>query len=342
MNRAISKDTSTVPGHLLAPFRIVYAGAERIAGLLADDRLMAVIGFNQVSAIDREDPRRLSVGLPELGAKETVEVWFSREPVAIGREGDIAFSRNRQVLFGHLLVDEAQGLEEVTYNAYRALVRFISHQGYPHLLRIWNYIPAINAEEGGLERYKAFNAGRHRVFAGIPGYEAALPAACAIGTYAPGLLIYFLASREPGIQIENPRQLSAFHYPPRYGAKSPCFSRATLKSWKAEDHLYISGTSSIVGHESLHRYDPVGQLQETLRNLDGLIANANRYRPLGIASTADLSLLKVYIRDALHFEPLRKHLIDALGPTADTVFLRGDICRANLQIEIEGAYLGCP
>jgi chorismate lyase/3-hydroxybenzoate synthase len=159
-----------------------------------------------------------------------------------------------------------------------------------------------------------------------------------------GLVVFMMipAYSQEGPFWEIGLGFAGLNFPARYGAKSPCFSRATLKSWKAEDHLYISGTSSIVGHESLHRYDPLGQLQETLRNLDGLIVNANRYRPLGIASTADLSLLKVYIRDALHFEPLRKHLINALGPTADTVFLRGDICRANLQIEIEGAYLGCP
>ena len=78
------------------------------------------------------------------------------------------------------------------------------------------------------------------------------------------------------MQIENPRQLSASLYPPRYGLRSPMFARAALVPNGRGAQLLVSGTASIVGHESLHIGDPERQLEETARNFEALVETAMR------------------------------------------------------------------
>src|SRR5256885_12213548 len=45
--------------------------------------------------------------------------------------------------------------------AYDEILRTTRERGYPHLIRVWNYLRDINAGEGEAERYKRFCAGRH-------------------------------------------------------------------------------------------------------------------------------------------------------------------------------------
>jgi chorismate lyase/3-hydroxybenzoate synthase len=168
--------------------------------------------------------------------------------------------------------------------------------------------------------------------------ERDLPAATAIGGQGRGLVIYFLAARSPGLQIENPRQVSAFRYPERYSPRSPSFSRATLKHWGRDRHLYISGTASIVGHESRHVDEPLAQLDEILENLQALIEAANRVEPIGIDSPAGLSLLKVYLREPGLLAPVRDQLAQTLDDGPRVIYLLGDICRKELALEIEALY----
>jgi chorismate lyase/3-hydroxybenzoate synthase len=119
-------------------------------------------------------------------------------------------------------------LQPLTAVAYRRLFAAARALGYPHFLRIWNYFPQINRECEGLERYRAFCAGRHQALvAELAEFETRLPAASP-SDRGPGLQLYALAASEPGMQIENPRQTSAFHYPapiraaavPRF--RAPC------------------------------------------------------------------------------------------------------------------------
>jgi chorismate lyase/3-hydroxybenzoate synthase len=235
-----------------------------------------------------------------------------------------------------LLLDEADyaDLDAATFDAYRRIRRLVQQMDYPYLLRTWNYFPDINGLQHGEERYRAFSQGRYRALANASTtFETTLPAACAIGTHVPGLLVYFLAARMPGKQIENPRQVSAFRYPPQYGPRSPSFSRAILKRWGVESHLYISGTASIVGHASQHPSHPLQQLDETLVNLETLLGHANRY----LKEKLRLALIKVYIRPGLPIAAIQQHLQDCLGSgLPKRLLLTGDICRDDLLLEIEG------
>ena len=197
----------------------------------------------------------ISVDMPLLGNQPFVEVWTSDTVVSSGKQQGISFSRNDTVLFGAIEIKHSDQiwLDRDTFQAVSRMLSFIKNQGYPHLLRIWNYLPGINAKDNEIERYRLFCLGRHQAFfehGHLSNHE--LPAASAVGTQAGSLWIYFLAATLPGIQRENPRQLSAYSYPRHYGPRSPSFARATLTHWGKEWHLYISGTASIVGHLSLH------------------------------------------------------------------------------------------
>jgi chorismate lyase/3-hydroxybenzoate synthase len=324
----------------MQPFSAQFVPLGGAQNLLDEQHVLALIEFVGMGDENTSDPRRISVGLPQLGPSPLAEVWTSTMPVESGRRGRISYSRNDQVLLGQLSVDEQDfaDVEVATREAYKELLPFAREMGFPHYLRIWNYIPDINGEENGVERYKHFCVGRHACLERFDFPEHKLPAASGVGSRSERILIYFLAAREPGIQLENPRQVSAFHYPQQYGPKSPAFSRAMLKDWGASKHLYISGTASIVGHESRHGNDVLTQLTESLRNMGTLIESAQTEYGLPIQSLAELSQVKVYIRDEQDHAAIRRHIHEQLGEKAPVIYLCGDLCRKNLLVEVEGFY----
>ena len=300
---------------------------------LDDERLLALVRFDGCVAT-RPDPRVCPVALEELGRTATAEVWLGARPARIGFTEGIYHASDGEVLFLQLRLDEyaPDALQPLTAVAYRRLFAKARALGYPHFLRLWNYFPDINRACDGLERYRAFCAGRHQALAAeLAEFEIRLPAASAIGTHGGGLQLYALAARQPGLQIENPRQVSAFHYPPQYGRRSPSFSRAVLKDWGGHQHLYISGTASIVGHASLHQ-GLLPQLEETLANLEALLAEAERRA----TTPLDLTLLKIYVRPELDPAPLRERIARAFGTNLPLLFVRAEICRRELLLEIEG------
>lgn len=329
-----------LPADAPAPFTVRYS-ALPIARVLAEapDELLAAISFG--AAAPSADPRHVQVRLQAL-AGDCVEVWTSTLPVTRGEEDGIRFAHNAQVLFGHLHLDERAfpALDDAAFEGYRRILAFLRQQGYRHALRMWNFFPGINAltDNGSSdsERYKQFSIGRARTFDKFAFFERALPAASAIGTYEPGLLVYFIAAREAGLQVENPRQVPAFQYPRQYGPRPPSFSRAKLKNWGGEAHLYISGTASVVGHESRHVEDVDAQIEEIRHNIEALLEQAAqsdaRFRT---SNLGNLSLLRVYARPPHDIRAVRAG-VEKHFRNVPALYLAGDICRQELLVEIEG------
>lgn len=316
-----------------------YAPAAHAERWLADDRVIALFRFRDRTAVSAEDPREISIALPPLGPEDLVEVWRTPEPCKRGRAGDLFHATDGEMLFGHLLIDEsgAGGIASAARAAYGHVLRTIQALGYPSLVRIWNYFPEINVETDGLERYRAFCVGRHDALTAAGLDDERLAAASAIGTHAPGLLIYFIAAKDPPNPVENPRQVSAYRYPPQYGPRSPLFSRAAVKRWTAGTHFYISGTASVVGHRTCHEGDHLEQLRETFRNIEALIGHARAAESLRIDSPRELKQLKIYVREPPHAE-LEDEVARLFGESMSRVYLLADICRAGLLLEIDGFY----
>ena len=281
-----------------------------------DDDALAAIAFG--AAVPGA---MLSVDVPQLGDVELVEVWRSASPVRRTSRDGIVLAANDDVIVGALTCDDADA-HRAAACVYDRLIGVARAEGYPHVLRVWNHVRDINRVEHGLERYRAFSAGRHEAFT-KHGYamRSDLPAASAVGMSAGGVTSYFIASREPAMSAENPRQVSAYDYPPRYGPRSPSFSRAM----RGAGLVFVSGTASVVGHETKHAGDVARQLEETLVNLDAIVR---------AAGASELLIAKVYVRRRDDYPLIAARLREAM-PRTQTMFLHAELCRADLLVEIE-------
>ncbi len=283
------------------------------------------------------------VNTPVLGeAGALCEVWRTRQPVESGVRGRVRYTRSANMVFGCIAVPEPVEAESnpplyrATEQAYREILGTLDTLGYPHLIRVWNYVPEINRDTHGSERYRQFNSARQAALlaAGRP-VTGNVSAACALGAAVGSpLVVYFLASHTVPTCVENPRQVSAYNYPPRYGVRSPVFSRATVHHEADGMTLFISGTASIVGHQTVHAGDTAAQTRETLVNIQALLEEANRVTRTG-AFTLDALAYKVYVRRPTDLPVIQAELRAAIGPNARPVYLQADICRRDLAVEIE-------
>jgi chorismate lyase/3-hydroxybenzoate synthase len=278
----------------------------------------------------RDDPRCLPVALECFDAPVPLEIWQVDAPVACGVAGELRWSAGGGWLYAAIELDERDhgGPQATAARAYEQLRSFVGQRAERHVLRIWNYMAAINQGEGDAERYKQFCIGRA---AGMGDFFAeGFPAATAIGHHGetPRLQVYLLASDQPGVRVENPRQVSAWRYPRQYGSTPPSFARAM--SLPALDALAISGTAAVVGHASAHHDDLDAQLEETLVNLEALLASADMS-----AGFDTQSPLKAYVRHGADAARVREFLQQRL-PGVPVLLLHGDICRGELLVEIDG------
>jgi chorismate lyase/3-hydroxybenzoate synthase len=328
-----------LPGHIVPQLQVDYAAGSdaSLSALLARSDTLAVLGFGP-DAPSSDDPRYLRVPLQPHGAAP-LETWRSRGPVTCGRDGELRWSEDGALQFGALEINEGDdGIEAASAAAYARLCAFVRARGYPHLLRTWNYLDAITLGDGDDERYRRFCLGRA---AGLGSFDhAALPAATAIGRRdgVRTLQVYWLAARVPGTPLENPRQVSAYRYPRQYGPQPPSFARAMLPLATADMPLLLSGTASVVGHESRHHDCIESQLAETFANFDSLIATARALRPALPAHFGAGTRLKVYVRDLEQLPRVAAALDTQLGTTVPRILLHAAICRRELLVEIDGVH----
>ena len=101
--------------------------------------------------------------------------------------------------------------------------------------------------------------------------------------------------------------------------------------------LLISGTSSIVGHESVHVGDVSAQTRETLANLRAVIESAHQRSSARFdLATADCVIYVRRSEDATLIRQIFDAEVGADSPAArHAIVLEADICRADLQVEIE-------
>jgi enamine deaminase RidA (YjgF/YER057c/UK114 family) len=274
------------------------------------------------------------------GERQCVDVLRAAGPVRFERAGDVTLATDDRLLFGSVRIDErdAHGLRAAAHRAYTSIFALLDRSPCRFPLRFWNYVPHINAPLDGLERYRHFNVGRQEAFlAAQRAAFAGAPAACAIGSFSDALAVYFVAAAQAPIPIENPRQISAYHYPADYGPRSPTFSRATLYP-RDLPALFISGTASIVGHRSEHPGDPLAQTRETFVNLRAVVEGANTRLSKPVFAL-DALTYTVYVRRSADLDVIRTQFLREVGEQSaaarSALFLRGDICRAELLVEIE-------
>lgn len=212
--------------------------------------------------------------------------------------------------------------------------------GTPHAVRVWTFLPGIHDPLGpGVDRYRVFNVARHRSFCEMFGEHAVctgmLPTASCVGHGSGELAIHVLGSARAGEPVENPRQIPAFAYSPKYGPRPPCFARATRATVGGRPLLLVGGTASVRGEDSVHASSREVQLEETLMNLRAVVDRAR-----GGPGRPDLMLrgvvaTRVYCKWPEELAWWTARLPPDLCRGADVDCLHGEICRQELLVEVE-------
>lgn len=155
------------------------------------------------------------------------------------------------------------------------------------------------------------------------------------------MVVHCLACGQSGQAVENPRQVPALRYSPRYGPLPPCFSRGTIVTHPitGQRALLVAGTASILGERTVHASDLGRQMDQTLANLRALLAAAEGTFDKHSAETGerwrftDIRAYHTRRRDAVTIE---RFLGQALGQEVKVQMVLADLCRKDLLVEIEG------
>jgi len=306
----------------------------------AEEQLLTGFRFG-TQLPDSESPLLIDIGLRPLGDSPLLEAWWCRGEVLHRQCGQASIAESSEYGFVVVQVNEAHhpDFELLTLEAYTELLTAIRSTSFAHIVKIWNYFDQINEGQGDRERYRLFSSGRAEAFDKLGIHDNALPTGTAIGTLGGGVLsLIALVSKHPLHRFENPRQVSAYRYPRKYGPRSPKFSRAGFVSGSEHVLFMLSGTAAVVGHDSAHPFDVESQTHETFKNLDLLVNALTRAGPQGGHPGLDEnSILRVYLRNPADYSHAVQHFKNTLGrDTRNVSFLQGDICRRELMIEIDG------
>ncbi|MGB7159702.1 MAG: hypothetical protein WBD40_16665 [Tepidisphaeraceae bacterium] len=236
---------------------------------------------------------------------------------------------------------DGESFRQQTADAYRRIREALDATPFAHVVRVWNHIPGIHDRmDDECDRYMLFNAGRFAAVCEWFGGAARIPqcaaAASGVGHDGDDLVIHALAQAEPGTPVDNPQQIPAFRYSRRFGPMPPCFARATRVE-RPRRSLLIAGTAAITGEESRHVGDADAQLAMTLQNIRILVREAGWRGASPQDDPLDrLEHVRVYIARGAGAERVAASCREAFHAGASLEFIRADLCRTDLLVEIEG------
>jgi enamine deaminase RidA (YjgF/YER057c/UK114 family) len=323
------------------------------------------IGRSILNAFGKQGPAfSITIHPPEKPWKVAVEVAYT-----IADPSDVVTKTWNAIPYVVCITDSgkevwAGGLGSVIFpsdtrnaavKAFTAMKAILDAEGmsFNHIVRQWNYIGNILEINEELQNYQVFNEVRsefYHEYRTIHGY----PSATGIGMKLGGVLIDFCAvmtNEEILVKpIDNPAQVNAYEYGQQVlkggteKGKSvkhpPQFERALLLSGKRNSTLFISGTASIVGQETIGVDNVEEQTLVTIENISKL---TDQHRLSFLTGNPDrieesLILLRVYVRYQKDFEKV-KRICQEKFQEAPSVFIESDICRDNLLVEIEAEFL---
>jgi chorismate lyase/3-hydroxybenzoate synthase len=298
------------------------------AHLLAQPGVLALVSFGD-SCAELAQPGIIPLGMPSLCDKPWEVIRYGDSIAERGTDEHCQWSLIEDVLCVATWIapEDCSDIEAATEVAYGRLFRVIQAKGFPYPFRIWNFMPDINNGDGDREEYKKFCVGRQRAFDDYHVAPQEYPAASALGHHTKGAVIYLLAGRNSGVHHENPRQQPAYQYPREYGPTSPSFARATSLALRSREQVFISGTASIIGHNTQAVGDLEQQLTITLDNIQHLLMHVGQ-------GDSELTGVRVYLRHPQDLAVARAFFAARL-PALVVNFIHADICRSQLLVEVE-------
>lgn len=217
------------------------------------------------------------------------------------------------------------------------------------VVRQWNYIGEILSIDNQYQNYQIFNELRSEFYTAYRTIKS-FPAATGIGMRLGGVIMDFnavrLGERAAVFPVTNPHQINAYEYGqnvlrglPEKGKKQknpPQFERALLLFRNGYGTLFISGTASIRGQETIGEGDIKTQTLITIDNIKQL-ADVNRVSRLindRRIYKIDYLFLRTYIRNKSDFG-IVKEICNKHFPGVPAIYIQADICRDDLLVEIE-------
>ncbi|BET69411.1 hypothetical protein ASA1KI_43290 [Opitutales bacterium ASA1] len=299
---------------------------------------------HRLGGSDETNVDTIDLGVPVLHGPPLERLFSDSAPVV--SPGPFRLRRSARHLIGAATVrlDTAAAAEPAARTIYRALLESIGEEH--RLCRIWNYLPRINRlGADGLEVYQSFCRGRSLAFEHAWGsdFKTRLPAASAVGTLGADLVVLFAAFAGPVEHHENPRQTPAYEYPCQYGPRPPSFARASVCGSRGDPagrDLFVSGTSAVIGHLSVAVGDTVAQTRCTIDNIRTVSRACGFGETCGI-ERATTAHAKIYLRHADEAPLVEPIVRDAFPQTRlHCHYVQADICRADLNVEIEVSSFG--
>ncbi|WP_353778512.1 hypothetical protein [Winogradskyella sp. 3972H.M.0a.05] len=218
---------------------------------------------------------------------------------------------------------------------------------YKEIFRQWNYIGDINHssfQDGSeVDNYNVFCGVRQEVFENLNLQKENYPAATGVGVQIQNYfsLSAFAMKGIPDDKITNLRistQNDPFTYTQQVtkGPNKPLFHRGkSIATDKEGGYTFISGTSSIKEEQS-HKEDNIifSQTNVTIESIYDLLKTNNER----IISLRNMSYIRIYYTGKeQHDLEIIKTFLSPIIKDVPHIYLRTDICRKNLQIEIEAA-----
>ncbi len=289
------------------------------------------------------------VAQPALGAELYLEVHSieSAQVESIEYSGSESKGRyiNIGVAYGQWsFVGEVEGdvvkqsIEEQSKDVFTKASKIFNHLNInaKDIIRQWNYIERIVDMEGENQHYQLFNNARSDFYA-TSDWSNGYPAATGIGADFGGIAIDFdILTPKNNKQciitpIDNKLQVAAHVYSEEVlinancNKSTPKFERAkSIEANGVKKLIYISGTAAIRGELSLTDVSAAEQTVTTLENIEQLIDS-----PRGV------ELFRAYVKFPEDYKAIRE-VVEQRYPGVVTSYIKADVCRDELLIEIEG------
>jgi enamine deaminase RidA (YjgF/YER057c/UK114 family) len=297
--------------------------------------------------------------LPELVLIEAGFVCSSSHRVEYGNAAGISYCKIESSGCSEYWLAGVEGEEktllENARNAFARLLQAFLHLGigFNQIYRQWNYVEqifGIQEIEGKFrQNYQVFNEARAEYYSKYR-TGSGFPAATGIGTAFNGITIECMAvecdDEVKTIAISNPKQTNSYKYgqevlkgEPQKSSKQnqvPQFERARLMTNGASSRLFVSGTASIIGQETIGIDDVEMQTRVTIANIQSLVSEENlrAHYPELDAVPDKYAYVRVYVKNPEDISVV-KTICSGYFRNVPVTFVQADICRADLLVEIE-------
>jgi hypothetical protein len=252
--------------------------------------------------------------------------------------------------------------EEIALSSFEEAQKVLAAEGmsFNQVVRQWNYVGGILQKSPvngtNMQNYQIFNEVRHSVyqqFRTIKGF----PAATGIGDKLKNITLEICAVQAENGQadfaVENPKQVNPYDYSQKVLVGKPIhsqpikhppeFERAKMVIAPYNIRVFISGTASIIGQETIGIGDVEKQTHCTISNIESLVSpeNLKRSNPGIPPGRFDYSYLRVYVKYLTDLEKV-KVICRQKYPLIPITYTVADICRDDLLLEIEGEMVLLP